>query len=125
MGELMALFQPGQPKQGGRARGVRNRLSDSFLEALQKDFAEHGEEAIRIVRVEKPHEYLRVVAGLMPKELEISHNTLTEIDDTELAGFIEYVRLQLGGRVERLASRADAETDGGQASMLLPVSQAT
>jgi hypothetical protein len=118
----MALFVPGQAKVGGRAKGVRNRLSHSFLEALQKDFAEHGEEAIRICRIEKPNEYVKIVAGLLPKELDITNNTLTEIDDTQLVEFIEYVRVQLEGRAERLASRTDEETDGRQAPVLLPVS---
>jgi hypothetical protein len=118
----MALFEKGQPRTGGRAKGVRNRLSHSFLEALHKDFEEHGEEAIRICRIEKPNEYVKIVAGLLPKELDITNNTLTEIDDTQLVEFIEYVRVQLEGRAERLASRADEETDGRQAPVLLPVS---
>jgi hypothetical protein len=101
----MAMFQPGQIKTGGRAKGVRNRLSHTFLEALQKDFAEHGEEAIRICRIERPSEYVKIVAGLMPKELDITNNTLTEIDDTQLVEFIEYVRLQLAGRIERIEDR--------------------
>ena len=101
----MALFQPGQPKTGGRARGVRNRLSHTFLEALQKDFAEHGEEAIRICRIERPSEYVKIVAGLMPKELDITNNTLTEIDDTQLVEFIDYVQRQLAGRIERIEDR--------------------
>jgi hypothetical protein len=121
----MALFQPGQPKTGGRAKGIRNRLSHTFLEALQKDFAEHGEEAIRICRIEKPNEYVKIVAGLMPRELDITNNTLTEIDDTQLVEFIEFVRVQLGERAGRLASRADAETDGGQAPVLLSIPKAT
>ena len=91
----MSLFQPGQPKQGGRARGVKNRLSHAFMTALVDDFEQHGAEAIRICRVEKPNEYVRVVASLMPKELEISHNTLMEIPDTELDEFIEYAKRQL------------------------------
>jgi hypothetical protein len=114
----MALFQPGQPKTGGRAKGVRNRLSHTFLEALQKDFAEHGEEAIRICRIERPSEYVKIVAGLMPKELDITNNTLTEIDDTQLVEFIEYVRLQLEGRIERIADRADSEADGESSRLL-------
>jgi hypothetical protein len=52
MGELMALFQPGQPKTGGRARGVKNRLSHAFLIALAEDFEQHGAEAIKICRME-------------------------------------------------------------------------
>jgi len=121
----MALFQPGQPKTGGRARGVRNRLSHTFLEALQKDFAEHGEEAIRICRIERPAEYVKIVAGLMPKELEISHSTLESIDDTELTGFIEYVRLQLEQRTRSIESRTGAEADGRSAPLLLSVPETT
>jgi hypothetical protein len=121
----MALFEKGMTKIGGRAKGVRNRLSHTFLEALQKDFAEHGEEAIKICRIERPSEYVKIVAGLMPKELDITNNTLTEIDDSELVGFIEYVRLQLAGRAERIADRADEETERGQAPILLSVSKAT
>ena len=47
----------------------------------------------------------------MPKELEITNNTLQDIDDNELTGYIEYVRVQLEQRTERLASRADAAAD--------------
>ena len=121
---LMALFQPGTPKQGGRAKGVRNRLSHCFLEALQKDFAEHGEEAIRICGIERPSEYVKIVAGLMPKELEISHNTLESIDDNELTGFIEYVRLQLAGRIGSIEGR-DAKTVDGKPPQLLPAVRQT
>jgi hypothetical protein len=47
----MALFQAGQPKTGGRTRGVKNRLSYAFITALVEDFEKHGAEAIRICRV--------------------------------------------------------------------------
>jgi hypothetical protein len=61
----MSLFEKGQGKTGGRAKDVKNRLSHAFLKALVDDFDQHGKEAIRICRVERPHEYLRVVASLM------------------------------------------------------------
>ena len=38
----MALFQKGQPKIGGRRKGMRDKLSTAFLEALAEDFEEHG-----------------------------------------------------------------------------------
>ena len=93
----MALFERGhKPLPGsGRAKGVKNRLSHAFLTALVEDFEQHGD------------------------------NTLTDIDDTQLVEFIEYIRLQLGERTQRIASRADTETDGGPAQILLPVSKAT
>jgi hypothetical protein len=43
-----------------------------MLEAIQKDFEEHGDEAIRICRIERPSEYLKLVASLLPKEVETS-----------------------------------------------------
>ena len=116
----MALFQPGQPKQGGRAKGVRNRLSHSFLEALHKDFEEHGEEVIRICRVERPTEYVKIVADLMPKELEIPTTHSKDIDDDELTGFMEYVALQLEPRTARLASRADEATEENRLNYYRP-----
>jgi len=121
----MALFEKGHARTGGRAKGVKNRLSHAFLTALVEDFEAHGEEAIRICRVERPNEYVKIVAGLMPRELDITNNTLTDIDDTQLVEFIEYIRLQLGERTQRIASRADTKTDGRPAEILLPVSKAT
>ena len=83
------------PNRSGRPKGAKNRLSWSFLTALAEDFEEFGAETIRICRIERPHEYLRVVAGLMPRELEFTDNTLQSVTDDELALFIEIARRQL------------------------------
>jgi len=88
----MALFEKGHGKLGGRGKGVRNKLSNDLIEALAKDFAEHGSEAVRIARVERPTEYLKIVASLIPKELEITDSRLKEISDDELDLFIELAR---------------------------------
>jgi hypothetical protein len=88
----MALFQKGQPKVGGRRKGVRDRLSTEFLEALMNDFIEHGAETIRIARIERPNEYLRLVASRAPIEFEINDNRLTEMSDDEILSFIETIR---------------------------------
>jgi hypothetical protein len=82
-------------KIGGRARGVKNRLSHAFLTALAEDFEQYGVEAIKICRVEKPNEYLRVIAHLMPKELEVSIGPLQEISDQELDKLIEHARTRI------------------------------
>jgi hypothetical protein len=77
----MSLFEPGRKKTGGRAKGARNKLSVAFLEAFAADFEQHGAEVIKIVRVEKPSEYLKTAAYLMPKEFEITETRLMEIPD--------------------------------------------
>ena len=60
---------------GGRPKGARNKLGHAFITALQKDFEEHGETIIKVLRVESPVDYCRLVAGLVPKELEIEMNS--------------------------------------------------
>jgi len=91
----MTLFEKGRPKSGGRAKGAKNRLSHAFLTALAEDFEQHGVEALKIAHIEKPVEYIRIVAGLMPKEFEIIDSRLTDLSDEELDVFIAKLRAQL------------------------------
>lgn len=58
----------------GRAKqkGARDRLTATFLKALADDFEAHGKDMVARVREEDPAAYLRVVASLAPKEMEIS-----------------------------------------------------
>lgn len=63
-------FKPGQtgnPK--GRPKGARSKLGEAFLEKLLDDFNQHGSVVIETVRVEKPDQYLKVVASILPKEI--------------------------------------------------------
>jgi hypothetical protein len=45
-------------------------IETKMLEALARDFDEHGEEAIRICRLERPVEYLKLAASLFPRQVE-------------------------------------------------------
>lgn len=88
----MSLFEKGRQKTGGRVKGARNRIAYKLIEALAKDFEEHGEEAIRIARIERPHEYLKIIVSTMPKEFEITDSRLQEISDDELEILIDRLR---------------------------------
>lgn len=79
-------FKPGNP---GRPKGARNKLGEQFIEALQADFEENGKAAIVTVRTEKPDAYLKVIASLMPKDLNINVNQFDGMTDDEL---IERIR---------------------------------
>jgi hypothetical protein len=46
-------FTPANAPRQGRMKGSRNKLGADFLYELQREFEQHGEEAIRIVRIEK------------------------------------------------------------------------
>jgi len=52
-------FKPGQ---GGRMKGARNKISAAFLNDLLEEWSEGGREAMRIIRLERPSEFVKVVA---------------------------------------------------------------
>lgn len=73
-----------QPEKTGRPREKRDRITAKFLTAICADFEEHGEGAITAVRETDPSTYVRVVAALVPKEIEM-RRPLAGIDDDKLA----------------------------------------
>lgn len=85
------------PNPGGKPVGARNRLQGNFVNALADDFELHGKKAIVELREKDVATYVRVVAGLMPKELEIKR-PVEELTDDELAAAI--AELQAIGTVK-------------------------
>jgi hypothetical protein len=92
-------FQPGNSYGTGRPRGARNKLARRFLEELMADWEANGAAAIKIARKEDPIAYVKVVASLVPKELEIVSSVAAELGDEELATFIDMLRERLRASV--------------------------
>jgi hypothetical protein len=90
-------FKPGvSPNPAGRPKGSRNKLGEAFIEALHADFMDHGPQVIEAVRTEKPDQYLKVIASILPKQLEIKNDAFEGMSDDELAALVAAARSALG-----------------------------
>ena len=78
-------FKPGQSgNPAGRPQGARNKLGEQFIEALQVDFEANGKAAIETVRAEKPDQYLKVIASLMPRDVNLTVNEFEGKSDDDI-----------------------------------------
>lgn len=91
------MFQPGNP---GPGKGYRKRLAGDFVRELHADFNEHGAEAIAKCRTQRPAEYVRIIASLLPKQIDIRESDLADTDDDALESFLALARSALLGRGE-------------------------
>ena len=64
-------FKVGNP---GRPRGSKGKVTKEYLDRLWEDFKEHGEIVLARVRKDRPDVYLKLIAQLVPKDLDISHS---------------------------------------------------
>src|SRR5262249_54082427 len=111
-GSMSNEFQKGRTKTGGRQVGSRNKLANSFLEAMLNEFEQFGAETIRIVRLEHPEKWLlQGVAALLPKEFEVIHGRERELSDNDLSHIINYV-------LEQKSRRAAEGSDDGTPTSL-------
>jgi predicted house-cleaning noncanonical NTP pyrophosphatase (MazG superfamily) len=93
--EHLAQYQwkPGErPLGAGRPKGSKNKLSEDFVAALCADFEENGPAVIATVRAEKPSDYLKIIASIVPKEFTVRTETLEDMSDEELLDSLEQVR---------------------------------
>jgi hypothetical protein len=80
------------PGNSGRPKGSRNKLQAKFLDSLAADFEIEGEAVIRFVRADKPVDYLKIIASVLPKELLMPDSPLNEVSDDDLAEAIAIYR---------------------------------
>jgi hypothetical protein len=75
-------FLKGHKSVGGRKRGSRNLLSERFLTDLHAEWIRSGKRVLEAVAKEEPAVFLKVVAGVMPRLIDIDasvnvHSELT------------------------------------------------
>ena len=86
--------QSGNPK--GRPKGARNKLANAFAADLLDDWNERGMQAIKACREERPQDYLKVIASIMPKDFNVNMRPLEELNDEQLREQIRRTLDELG-----------------------------
>ena len=68
---LRPPWKPGESgNPAGRPKGSRNKLSEEFIAEVYADWCEHGAAAIQTVRETRPDVYVKVVASLLPRQVQ-------------------------------------------------------
>src|SRR4051794_38768351 len=96
---------------GGRPKGSRNKLGDSFIEDLHTVWEEHGLAALVATAKKKPAEFCRIVALLLPQNVNLS----VEIDAGDFASKFAAACQLLGNQPPKLVRSAktiDHDRDG-------------
>lgn len=114
-GNLRPAWQPGQSgNPAGRGKGSRNKLADAFITELLTDWEANGKKAIEDMRAKSPTDYCKVVAAVIPKEVNHTVEDYDELSDDDLAAEFATVAARLAARD---ASRRRDRAQGKQAPL--------
>lgn len=116
-------FLPGNNGMGGgRPKGSRAKLGEAFLSALKKDFDDHGEIAIKRCRRDDPVAYVKVIASILPKEIDVADVTddpLRTLSNEQLYDQIEQLEAKFAKRIAaRSASTVSSTKERGSKTHL-------
>ena len=102
-------FESGTAPRSGRVAGSRNKLNAQFLDDLREAWEKHGKEALRITAIEQPAQLAKIVASILPRELEISDSRLKDLSDDDLETLTEILKRSLGS-ARSVGSREEPPT---------------
>jgi hypothetical protein len=96
---------PLDPKWHGngspRRTGVRNRLSNRFLEDCYASWEKHGPAALEEARYENPTAYCGMMMKIVPKEQLIEVGRASNLSPEQYDAAIEFFRKQLAAAEEQ------------------------
>ena len=67
-------FKPGNKAGKGRKKGSKNKISKVVLNAIYRDLTDNAGDSIELLRETDLSTYWRVIAGLIPKDLDVKYS---------------------------------------------------
>lgn len=95
-GKALTQWKPGQSgNPNGRPTGSRHKIAESFLRDFYEAWEAFGRPALLAAAWSKPHEFVKVAASLLPKELHVRQSPLEEMDDAEIDTVLDAIRTKV------------------------------
>jgi hypothetical protein len=112
-------FKKGVYKGGpGFPHGKRRDLELALVDDVVRDWRKHGAKVLTRVREDDPSTYLRVVASLLPKDLNVNVNV--DIDPAAITEKLQELVDRESGRTARLVSGHAEVADPAKPDGILP-----
>ena len=120
--ERKMTFQQGvSGNPHGNRHRTRHLLNQEFMQALLLHFRQHGKKAIEKVARNQPAVYVKILALLVPREMQIEQtNRIKQMTDEEIEQAIEAIQTMLAAR----AGEAAKVIEGTAESVALPAPDA-
>jgi hypothetical protein len=104
---------------GGKPTNARNKLNATFLKELSAAFDAYGKAAIEKVAKKDPSTFIKVLAALQPKEIDVT-NHLGDISDEQLEAVYLTARAVLAGQNLRAGNILQGEAQQVKDLQALP-----
>ena len=109
-------WKPGQSgNPAGRPKGARHKLGEAFIEALHVSFQEQGADAIQRVIDDKPEQYLKVIASLLPKDINLNITDEIELTDDQLVQRMRDLTAAVAPFLDRAANAGAGDGEAASA----------
>jgi histidinol dehydrogenase len=106
----------------GNRHRTRHLLNQEFMQALLLNFRQEGKRAIEKVARNQPGVYLKILALLVPREMQIEHtNRIKQMTDEEIEQAIEAIQNMLAAQ----AGEAAKVIEGTAEPAALPAPEAS
>ena len=90
-------FLPGQSGNvKGRPKGSRNLFAEDFLADFHDAWTKHGQNALLLMAIEKPTEFVNAAVKILPRMVEIN-DPVGELDRDLTGTILEFIRARTVG----------------------------
>lgn len=91
---------------GGRKLGARNRLGEAYIEDLRSVWETHGKQALIDCALTEPAQFVRMLASLLPKQIEVDATLSVFSELTTADEVLAMVADELGEETARVLADA-------------------